>query len=144
MNCQACGHDDHGTGPCFACTQSQTGTCWQRIQVVGGDGDRTATGLIEMATGKETKPCCMCRKWENVGSKRVVEYCLSQGLEVQPDGKFKTPIAKDIPGRVSLTIDPRSYGFCKRDQILTDTMATCDGWTPTKRITELQDRMTRR
>ena len=144
MSCQACGHADHGSSPCVLCTQAGGGTCWQRIVIAGGDGDQTASGLIEMATGRESRPCLICRKWENVGSKRVVEYCQSRGLEVQSDGTFKTPIAKEFKGRVSLTIDPRSYGFCRRDQILTDALATCEGFSPTKLITELQDRMTRR
>lgn len=143
MACTACGHDDHGVAPCLACNQAQTGTCWQPITIVGGDGDQVARGRIEMATGKESKPCLMCRKWENVETKRVVEHFLAKGLEAQPDGTFKTPIVKDYPGRKSLVLDPHNFGFCRRDLMPTDSMATCEAWVPTKRLTDFQDRMTR-
>lgn len=143
MACTACGHEDHGTAPCLACNQAQSGTCWQQIHIVGGDGDQTARGKIEMATGKETKPCLMCRKWENVETKRVVEHFLARGLEPQPNGTFKTPIAKDFPGRKSLVLDPTKFGFCRRDLMPTEDFATCDAWVPTKRLTDFQDRMTR-
>lgn len=142
--CAACGHPNHGAEPCIACNQQQSGTCWQSIRIVGGDGDQTATGLIDLATGKETQPCLMCRKWENVATARVVEYFLARGLEAQPDGKFKTPIVKDYPGRKSLVLDPKNFGFCRRDLIPTDAQATCDGWVPTKHLSEFQDRMIRR
>lgn len=142
--CAACGHENHGAAPCISCTQQQAGTCWQAIRIVGGDGEQTATGLIDLATGKETRPCLMCRKWENVATTRVVEYFLARGLEPQPDGTFKTPIVKDYPGRRSLVLDPKNFGFCRRDLIPTDAQATCDEWVPTKRLSEFQDRMSRR
>ncbi len=142
--CAACGHESHGAGPCLVCAQTQTGTCWQAIKIVGGDGDESAAGLIELATGKETQPCLMCRKWENVETKRVVEYFIQRGLEALPNGCFKTPIVKDYPGRKSLVLDPKNYGFCRRDLIPTDAQATCEGWVPTKRLSDFQDRMGRR
>jgi len=87
----------------------------------------------------------MCRKWENVETRRVVEYFIySRKLEQLPDGRFTTPIAKDYPGRKPMILDPKNYGFCRRDMIPTEAMATCEAWVPTKRLTELQDRMTRR
>lgn len=144
MSCSLCQHEDHGTGPCATCTVTGTGTCWQRIKIAGGDGDQTAHGVIEMATGTEERPCLMCRKWELVSRERVVEHFLAKGLEARPDGRFKTPIAKDYPGRKSLVLDPRNFGFCRRDLIPVEAQATCSEWTPTKRISELQDRLTRR
>lgn len=83
----------------------------------------------------------MCRRWMHAGSDKVIEHLLARGLEAQPDGKFKTPIAKDIPGRKSLVLDPKNYGFCDRDQILTESLATCPNWVPTKRLTDFQRRM---
>ena len=142
MNCTLCGHPDHGPGPCPHCLEN--GTCWQRIKIVGGDGEQTATGLIEMATGKETQPCLMCRKWEDVETAKVVQHFLAKGLEVQPDGTFKTPIAHDIPGRKSLILDPKNFGFCRRDLMPTDAMASCANWVPTKHLSDFQQRMSKR
>ena len=140
--CPHCQHPDHGAGPCPHCVE--TGTCWQRIQIVGGDGDTVASGVVEMATGQEERPCLICRKWENVETKRVVEHFLARGLVAQPDGTFTTPIVKDYPGRKSLVLDPRNFGFCRRDLLPTDAQATCENWVPTKRLSEFQDRMGRR
>jgi hypothetical protein len=144
MSCPACNHADHGNGPCAECTAAGTGTCWQRIRIVGGDGDQAAHGVVEMATGKEVRPCVMCRKWELVNTHRMVEHFLAHGLEAQPDGTFKTPIAKDYPGRKSLVLDPKNFGFCRADLIPVEAQATCGAWVPTKRLGELQDRLTRR
>ena len=143
MSCAACGHDDHGTGPCAICTTNGSGSCWQNIHVTGGDGTSLATGQIQMATGVEVRPCMACRSFEAVETKRMVQHLMAQKLEVQPDGKFKTPIAKDIPGRVSLALDPRDYGFCKRDTTVVDLQATCENWRPTKLLVDLQNKLRR-
>lgn len=137
--CPHCQHPAHGSGPCAACTE--TGTCWQRIHIVGGDGNEVARGAIEMATGQEAHPCVMCRKWERVDVKRVIEHFLAKGLEARPDGMFVTPIVKDYPGRKSLVLDPRNFGFCRRDMMPVEALATCGQWVPTKRLSELQDRL---
>jgi len=144
MACPHCQHDDHGNGPCATCTASGSGTCWQRIKIVGGDGEQSASGLVELAKGTEVRPCLMCRKFDVVTRDRMVEHFLANGLEAQPNGTFTTPIVKDYPGRKSLVLDPRNFGFCRRDTIAVDQQATCANWTPTKRLGELQDRMTRR
>lgn len=111
---------------------------------MGGDGEQTARGVIEMATGKETQPCMMCRKWEAVDTTRVVEHFLAKGLEMQPDGTFKTPIARDFKDRKSLILDPRNFGFCRRDLMPTDALATCNSWIPTKHLSDFQQRMKNR
>jgi hypothetical protein len=140
VNCSICQHPEHGDGPCTTCATSN-GTCWQRIQVVGGDGDQSAVGKIQMATGVETRPCMTCSKWDNVGPKRMSEYFLSKGLELDADGKFITPIVKDFNDRTSMRLNPHDYGFCKRDLIPTDLQSTCDGWSPTKSLVELQRKL---
>lgn len=142
MSCPACGHDDHIPGPCAACTTN--GTCWQKPIITGGDGTTTANSKIQMATGTEVRPCVMCRSFENAGRDRVAEHCISRGLKVRDDGTFDTPIAKDFPGRVSLVLDPADYGFCKKDVILVQRLATCTRWRPTKFESELQDKLSRR
>lgn len=90
----------------------------------------------------EQRPCMLCRSFENPGRDRVAEYCLSKGLKVREDGTFDTPIAKDFPERKSLVLDPQNYGFCRKDTILTDRLATCPRWRMTKFATELQQKLT--
>jgi hypothetical protein len=137
--CPTCGHPDHGDKPCTAC--SPNGTCWQKVQLTGGDGDQYARGAIQMATGVESRPCMMCAKWEKVDVARIVQHFLAKGLEAKPDGTFVTPIVKDFPGRKSLVLDPHDFGFCRRDMLPTDLQSTCAAWTPTKQIVQLQRRM---
>lgn len=139
MSCQTCGHGDHGTDPCTAC--SPDGTCWQRVQLTGGDGEQYARGAIQMATGTEQRPCMMCAKWERVELNRMVQHFLSKGLEAMPDGTFVTPIIKDYPGRKSMVLDPHDFGFCRRDLLPTDMQSTCVDWVPTTRLVDLQRRL---
>lgn len=117
---------------------------WRPIKLVGGDGQQEATGVVELATGTEQRPCLMCRSWENVDKKRLVEHILSKGLKPNERGKFETPIAKDFKGRKSLELDPEASGYCRRDGIVTDMLATCENWAPTKTLAEFQNRMRRR
>jgi hypothetical protein len=140
VSCAACDHADHLPGPCADCATANT-TCWQSIKLAGGDGDRTATGDIEMATGLETRPCATCRHWDGVDKQRIVRHFMSRGLEPQSDGTFKTPIAKDFPGRRSLVLDPRNFGYCRKDTICTDALATCEKWQPTQNLADFQRRM---
>lgn len=83
----------------------------------------------------------MCAKWERVELNRVVQHFTARGLKVRPDGCFVTPIAKDFPGRKSMVLDPRDFGFCRRDLLPTDMQSTCADWTPTTKLVDLQRRM---
>ncbi len=143
MSCQACNHDDHTPNPCPTCAANNT-TCWQKPIITGGDGETVANSRIQLASGTEQRPCMLCRSFENPGQNRVAEYCLARGLKVREDGTFDTPIAKDFPGRKSLVLDPANYGFCRKDTILTDRLATCARWRMTKFVTELQQKLTER
>lgn len=140
MTCPACNHPEHAPGPCAVCAQANE-NCWQSIRVTGGDGDRAAEGVIDMATGLEQKPCMLCRHWKHDGAEKMAEHFLAHGLEAQPNGMFKTPIAKDFPGRKSLVLDPRNFGFCQRDALPTDMQATCERWQPTKDLVDFKRRM---
>lgn len=114
-------------------------TGWQGIShVVGGEG--YARGDIELVKGTEERPCMMCKSWEK-DEKRLIEHLLAHGLEPRPDGKFVTPIAKDFPGRQSLTIDPRSWGFCRFESRPTDCLATCPAWQPVVKAEDLASRI---
>lgn len=118
------------------------GTGDQRIIPTGGDGETTATGQVEMVKGYETRPCAMCRSWEK-DEKRIVEFFISKGLTLTSDGKFITPIAKDV-GRVSQTLDPKKFGFCRKDMIPTEDLATCEGFQPVRTTEELRSRINAR
>lgn len=138
--CGACSHDDHDGRPCATCGAA----CWQPINVTGGDGDRLAAGDIKMATGLEQRPCFMCRHWEHTGTDRMARHFKAQNLQQRPDGKFVTPIAKDFPGRQSLVLDPAENGYCRAEGSVTEMFATCEKWTPTRSLTDFQQRMVRR
>ncbi|HEV3059625.1 MAG TPA: hypothetical protein VGY48_15350 [Vicinamibacterales bacterium] len=105
--------------------------------------DLGAYGAVEMVHGLEDRPCCMCKHWDHVDVNRVIRHLLSKGLTPREDGKFDTPIAKDFPGRVSMVLDPKNFGYCKTDTIITEMTATCDKWSPTISLTDFQQRMKR-
>jgi len=130
MACTLCGHDDHQGNPCGTCAQAG-GTCWQPVLVTGGDGDRAAAGTVEMATGFEERPCVMCVSFEKDNTK-LIRHLIARGLKMEPDGSFVTPIAQDIPGRKSLRIDPRSFGYCRRATMPVDMLASCEDWAPVR------------
>lgn len=113
-----------------------------RIVPAAGDGTNYARGNVELARGVESKPCMSCRSWEK-DERRLIEHLLRRGLKVQEDGTFVTPIAKDIPGRKSLVIDPKSWGYCRRDSMPTDMLATCENFRPVRTREELLSRVRR-
>lgn len=137
--CTLCGHTGHPGDPCAQCAREGQ-TCWQPVLVTGGDGEGAAKGTIEMATGFEERPCMMCRSFEQ-DNKKLIQHLLARGLKMEADGSFTTPIANDIPGRKSLRIDPRSYGYCRKETMPVDMLATCESWSPVKTREELLSRI---
>lgn len=93
-----------------------------------------------MATGKEDNPCLLCRSFEK-SDRRLVEYFKSRGLTPLPDGSYETPVAKDFPGRKSLRIHPANFGWCRRDAIAVDMMATCAAFTQVRTASEMESRI---
>jgi len=114
-------------------------TGWRPTKNVNADGTQDKAN-IDMPKAGEDRPCCMCRSWER-DQKRLVEYLYAKGLVPTEDGQFTTPIAKDIPGRVPMKLDPKSHGWCRRDCIVTDMMATCPDWELVTRIEDLASRI---
>ena len=139
MSCAGCNHEDHAPNPCSACSAANT-TCWQGIKITGGDGDRTAHGQIELANGMEERPCLTCTSFEKDTS-RVIRHLLRHKLIADENGIFTTPIAKDFPGRISLKIDPRTVGFCRRDTIIVDMLATCSAYRCVRTASEFESRI---
>ena len=137
--CPSCPHPAHGVEPCPTCA-GEGGTCWTRIKLAGGDGDRAAAGTVEMASGFEERPCVMCRSFLKDNA-RLIQHLLARGLKMEPDGSFVTPIAQDIPGRKSLRIDPRSFGYCNKQTMPVDMLASCEDWAPVRTREELMSRI---
>ena len=137
--CSECSHTDHYPKPCTQCAALNT-SCAQGIKITGGDGTYTAKGQIEMATGIETRPCCICRSFEK-DEPKLIQHLLRNKLTPREDGTFVTPIAKDIPGRKSMVIDPKTYGWCRRDTIPVDMLATCPSFRPVRTSSELESRI---
>lgn len=139
MACNGCNHDDHAPDPCPTCASEGT-ACWTGISVTGGDGDRTATGKIELASGAEPHPCMMCRSYEG-DKKRLITHLLANKLQADKNGNFITPIAKDFAGRKSLKINPDNFGFCRRFSHPVDMLATCPDWVQVRTNAELATRI---
>lgn len=119
-------------------------TGWKPINIRSGDGDRQAKGNIEMISAAESRPCVMCRSWERDENK-LITHLLAKGLEVQPDGTFKSPIRKDFKNsRANLSIDPKKFGFCRFDAFVTEDLSTCEKWTPVRTASELSNRIPKR
>ena len=93
-----------------------------------------------MAHTSEPQPCYACRSWEK-NERRLVEHLRSRGLTPAADGSYETPIALDFPGRKSLKIFPKQWGFCRLECRPTQDEATCAEWTPVRSASELQDRL---
>lgn len=121
---------------------SVTDTGWKKIIATGGDGEHSASGKIEMVRGSESRPCMMCKSWEK-DEKRLIQHLLSIGLEAQPDGCFVTPIAKDIPGRKSMRLDPKQFGFCRLESTVTQDLASCPSWQQVRLVDDLRSRIKR-
>lgn len=105
--------------------------------------DVSAYGAVEMVSGLESKPCCMCKSFDGASEEKVVRHLIARGLKPRLDGKFETPIAKDFKGRVSMVLDPKGSGYCMRDSIIVEGLASCDEWKPTITISDFQRRMLR-
>lgn len=115
-------------------------TGFRPIQIEGGDGETYARGRVELATGTEQKPCLTCKSWER-DERKLVQYLMSRSmLQVQPDGTFRH---KD-PRQRSLVIDPKSWGWCRRQSIATDSQASCEQWTQIRTREELRTRISQR
>ena|SRR3990167_2578349 len=112
-------------------------TGWQPVTSIVGSED-AAKGKVQMATGLELKPCFTCRSFEDPGLDKMVQHLGAHGLELQTDGTFKTPIAKEIPGRQSLTLDPKDFGFCRLEVHPVDRLATCPSYVAVKRLSDFQ------
>lgn len=139
MTCPECPHESHFPGPCAGCAAQNT-TCAQGIKITGGDGTTEARGQIEMATGVEQRPCCLCRSFE-MDRPKLIRHLLRHKLTPNEDGTFTTPIVKDFPGRKSMVIDPKTYGWCRRDTIPVDMLATCPAFQPVRTSSELESRI---
>lgn len=117
-------------------------TNWQPIKNITADGHGRPQGIVNPVKGVEQKPCFMCRSWDK-DEKRLVEHLLAAGLVPDKDGCFVTPIAKDLPGRVSLRLNPKHNGFCRLQGQVTEDLASCEHWQQVRFASELATRVRR-
>lgn len=110
-------------------------TGWKQPSVIQTP-DGKAKGLIQPATGLETKPCFTCKSWEK-DNRKLIQYLVARGLKPDAEGHFETPIASDFPGRKSMRIHPRDYGYCRRNCYPSAMNASCSGWQPTLFVNDL-------
>jgi hypothetical protein len=100
-----------------------------------------AKGIVTPTTGLEEKPCFTCRSWEK-DTQKLTQFLRSKGLQPDADGKYETPIVRDFNGRRSLKIDPRDFGYCRRQCMPTHMQASCADWNAVRTRSELQGKIT--
>lgn len=105
---------------------------FKQIDIVGGDGDRYARGLVQPAIGIQTRACFMCRSFEKPALDRMLQHFLSYGCTVLPDGRVQSPRPKEAGQGEGLKIDPADFGWCKSQGIAVDLGATCPDWEQKK------------
>ena len=107
-----------------------------------------AYGAVDMIHGGEPHPCCMCKSFEDTDQNRLIRHIMSRGLRPRPDGKFESPIQDDFKAsgqvRANMVLDPRGAGWCRRDGLVVEGLATCENFAPTKTLSEFQQRMLKR
>jgi hypothetical protein len=98
----------------------------KKIDVVGGDGEASATGLVQPVTGLEQRPCMACTSFEK-NDPKLVQYLRARKMTVAEDGTFETPIAKEA-GYKSMRLNVKDFGWCRQGASPTDQLATCERW----------------
>jgi len=99
----------------------------RKIIPVAGDGNRAAKGVVQPVTGLETRACIMCKSFDK-DDRKLTEYLRARGMTINIDGSFETPIAKDLPGMVSMKLDIHDCGFCRFWCYPVEMLATCEKW----------------
>lgn len=97
----------------------------KKITIVGGDGDTYAKGLVEPTTVTNARPCFACRRFELVRLERMLKHLTSTGGTILPDGQVQAPRPAEAKQGEGMKIDPRNMGWCRKDSIATDKLATC-------------------
>jgi hypothetical protein len=102
------------------------------ITVIGGDGEHYARGAVDATRVVEKHPCFLCRAFEKPPLQKVIQFFMQPQFHctMLPDGNIKAPAQKlpdGSPGQ-SMVIDPRNFGWCRRDAISVDLQATCMHW----------------
>ena len=121
---------------------SSSDTGWKPIVVDSGDGEASAKGHIELAKAYQFKPCMGCKSWEK-DERRLIQHMLARGHKPQPDGTFISPIAIDMKDKTPLRVNPKTFGFCRREGSVTDMLASCEKWEATLLIEDMRRKLRR-
>ena len=126
---------------------------WHRIKGLKVDketgGDKSAKGVVDLATTIEIRPCFACKSWEK-DERKLAQHIRSKGLKILPSGTMQTPIAKDFKGRSGILMIPgpkgkepamiQDFGWCRRDSQPTHYDATCPNFNQVKRREDMRQR----
>jgi len=113
-------------------------TGWKRPDVA--QTPEGPKGLITPAVGTEPRPCYLCRSWEK-DKQKLIQFFVSRGFVADSEGIFETPIVRDFKGRRSIRVDPRNWGYCRRECIPTEMNATCPDWELAQHRSELMGKI---
>lgn len=120
-----------------------------------------ARGLVQPTTVSETKPCYLCRSFERPDLAKIIQHMISRGCVLLPDGQIQSSRPRrcrgcggtvdpreaqknvcpscgsaNLEGK-PLVLDPRNYGFCRRDLLATEMEATCPSWVQKRTRSEM-------
>jgi len=111
------------------------------VNIVAGDGETYARGVVESTRAIATKPCFMCKAFDKPDLSRVIGHFMQPRYHCKllPDGRIQGPKPPKDQGR-AMIIDPKDFGWCRADGIATDMQATCPRWEQKSKREEMQGR----
>lgn len=112
---------------------------WRKLVNVRGN-DEQAAGKVDMVTGLESQPCCLCKSWEK-DTPRLTKHFNAHGLPINAEGVITTPIVKDFPGRRVHKLKIQEMGWCRQECRPTEDLATCEKWRQVRTREEMRARM---
>jgi len=93
---------------------------------VTGD-DKQARGMVAPVYGREGHPCFMCRSFEKPDLGKMIQHMVARGGKLLPNGRIRANRPREASG-TPIELDPREFGFCRRDTIAVQLEATCENW----------------
>ena len=116
-------------------------TGWRAPEII--ESANGPTGVIQMATGLEATPCCMCKQWHK-DTRKLEQFIRKRGLTPDAEGRyeFRTP---DLPNRESIKIKLEDWGFCLTLGMPTHMNAGkgCEYWKPDETRADLMKKIKR-
>lgn len=101
-------------------------TGWKAPEII--TTSQGTAGVVQMPSETEAKPCFTCKHWDK-DTRKLMQYLHVHGLQPNSNGIYTLQI-KDLPGRKSIEVDPKDWGFCMTLAMPThmNAGAQCEYW----------------